>query len=296
MIHILGAGAIGSLYAHYLNIAKIPVTILSRLPQQLVSTRISVNGSHSESLIGNDTSCISTLLVCTKAYDTIPAIERLGPRIKDATIILLQNGVLDVYSDLLDMKSLDYRSIILGSTTHGVIRTHPQQVSHVGIGNTVIGKLDKCSHADNQLLSLLSGAWAPLNTTITHGDKLREVLLLKLAINACINPLVAVLGCPNGALLEGHGRDLIKPLALEIESVFPELADHNIFENVQQVLENTKRNRNSMEQDVEKGRMTEIESITGYLLKEGAKRGLKLPYNEWLYLLIKQKCRKKICT
>ncbi|HNX24293.1 MAG TPA: ketopantoate reductase C-terminal domain-containing protein, partial [Spirochaetota bacterium] len=54
-----------------------------------------------------------------------------------------------------------------------------------------------------------------------------------------------------------------------------------------EVCEKTFTNRCSMLQDRTNGRKTEIESINGKIIEYGISKGIDLPYNRSLYLLVK---------
>ncbi|HCD72566.1 MAG TPA: 2-dehydropantoate 2-reductase, partial [Thermovirga lienii] len=54
-----------------------------------------------------------------------------------------------------------------------------------------------------------------------------------------------------------------------------------------EVLEKTAANRPSMLQDLESGRRTENEAISGYILKAAEKKGVELPATKVVYSLMK---------
>jgi ketopantoate reductase len=88
---------------------------------------------------------IETLLVCTKAPDTLNAIKPLQQRLNsNSVIVLLQNGVLGVHELLTMSYDAPFSgqlspTFILGSTTHGVTKPDRFRIQHVGVGNTVFG-------------------------------------------------------------------------------------------------------------------------------------------------------------
>ena len=59
------------------------------------------------------------------------------------------------------------------------------------------------------------------------------------------------------------------------------------MEMVYSVAEKTSGNTSSMLQDVLKGRMTEIDSINGYIIRLAKKHKIEVPVNEALYELVK---------
>ncbi|MNN79371.1 2-dehydropantoate 2-reductase [compost metagenome] len=62
-----------------------------------------------------------------------------------------------------------------------------------------------------------------------------------------------------------------------------------LLRRVMMVVELTADNYSSMYQDMELGRETEIEAITGFLLARAAQHGIAVPVNQGLYQAIKEK-------
>ncbi len=63
----------------------------------------------------------------------------------------------------------------------------------------------------------------------------------------------------------------------------------NLLLYVNQIIQNTAANTSSMRQDVLAQRHTEIDYITGYLLRRARAHGLSLPENSRLFDYIKRK-------
>ncbi|KAG2455148.1 hypothetical protein HYH02_000966 [Chlamydomonas schloesseri] len=143
-------------------------------------------------------------------------------------------------------------------------------------------------------------------------------LHLKLAVNAAINPLGALLGVPNGRLLAagagagggGHSRALMRAVCGELVAVFGPTAfgygdagataaaaaaeaEGRLYARVCAVAAATAANRCSMLADVDAGRRTEVDYLTGWVLAAAAARGLEparaAPTNATLYALVKAK-------
>ena len=62
-----------------------------------------------------------------------------------------------------------------------------------------------------------------------------------------------------------------------------------LLRRVMMVVELTADNYSSMYQDMEQGRETEIEAITGFLLGKAALHGIAVPVNQGLYQAVKEK-------
>ena len=113
----------------------------------------------------------------------------------------------------------------------------------------------------------------------------------KLAVNCVINPLTALYGCRNGDLQ--RYPEQIETLCREVASVMAMEGYHTSCEGLMQyvmdVIHSTADNVSSMLQDIRNQRHTEIDYITGYLLRRARSHGLTLPENARLFELIKRK-------
>lgn len=106
----------------------------------------------------------------------------------------------------------------------------------------------------------------------------------KAIVNAAINPITAEYGLLNGQLLDDPWRSEATTLLLEALSAarlagfdFPlKELEHDLWETARA----TAGNRSSMLQDVDRGRPTEIASISGYFLDTARAHAVELPATE----------------
>ena len=114
----------------------------------------------------------------------------------------------------------------------------------------------------------------------------------KLAVNAAINPLTALLRVPNGALLESPwAREVMRRAAGEVAAVAAARGIRLPFDDAgaqaEQVARQTALNRSSMLQDVLRGAESEIEAINGAVMRAAESAGVDVPANRLLYALVK---------
>lgn len=148
-----------------------------------------------------------------------------------------------------------------------------------------------------------------LNSTLLPMPHLYHELLLKLAVNAAINPLTAVLGggfLTNGSLIRsGPGNRLLKQTVEETSQLLtaylktlssnPEPDTLRLFssaslrDRVRSVAKQTSGNYSSMALDVKHGRVTEIDYINGFLGSLGTRLGVPAPINRMLVQMVKFK-------
>lgn len=115
--------------------------------------------------------------------------------------------------------------------------------------------------------------------------------LAKLLVNVAINPLAALHGVTNGALREAPYRATLDTL---VDEAWPVLRAAGLVldadaarQRVIAVATATAANRASMLQDVQAGRRTEIDAITGALLEMARQQGIDLPAHRDVFRRIK---------
>lgn len=288
--HILGAGAIGSLWANYLMKAGLPVVILCRTPEQLDSfwdnpflTLIEEGQRHKyepKTELINSGKPIEQLLVATKSYNTEAAVASVADRINAKTrIVILQNGMgpqQQVAHNFPDSP------VYCGTTTEGAYRTGPQQVIHAGLGETWIGPLNEQALQQGQqaIRSLFN-----LELKTTYELDIHNRLWKKLAINCAINGLTAIHDCHNGELLSNDQyRQELQALCLEFETVAAALQqplfDSPLIQAVENVAQATAENLSSTLQDARNQRTTEIEFLNGFICQKAKELSLEMPHHQ----------------
>jgi 2-dehydropantoate 2-reductase len=123
------------------------------------------------------------------------------------------------------------------------------------------------------------------------GD-LQGLIWGKLAINAGINPLTALLQVINGELLERpDAKHLMARAAKEVAAVAVakgiKLSPQDAETQILEVAWRTAKNRSSMYQDVLRGAPTEIDVICGAVVREGRRLRIPTPVNEILWRLVR---------
>lgn len=299
--HILGAGAIGSLWAAYCYRAAHPATLILRSEQRLAEYQraggmLLTSADGGPTLLALPATCsallrepITHLLVTCKAHQTLAALTDIAPAMHDkATIVLLQNGL-----GVAEAVAARYPGVTLlqGSTSEGVYRQGHFSLVHAGRGATFLGQsaqlLAETGQApvDRATLAQLAASLSAEPLSVEVSPDIDAILWRKLMVNCAINPLTVKYRCRNGELLEN-------PSALtELETVVTELTNlhpcNDLLASVKQVATDTARNRSSMLQDVEAGRATEIDYITGYVCRLAARQNLPLPANQALLAYIR---------
>ena len=238
------------------------------------------------------------LFLCTKTYDIESALNEYKKIIDESKwLVVLQNGIgnEDLIKDFCPKEK-----ILRIVTSHGALLKAPGHVIHTGIGFTKIGVFFKeyvKSHkkeyekiqSDIDLLQILLDL-AGFNTIVV-ADILVECWE-KIFINIGINPFGALTGLTNGELLKIEGlKQLMAEAVNEAIHIAQKkeikLPTKDFVEIMYEVARKTSENKNSMLQDVLKGKRTEIDFINGRIVKYAKELGVKVPINETLTYLMK---------
>lgn len=295
-IAIIGPGAMGCLFSHYLFRAGHELMLLDYRPErarsiaeqgvrveeagELLTTRVPVTAD--PGAVGGAELCI----VAVKAYATRDALLRSRPLIGPETLVLsLQNGLGNVEA----IAGVVPAGQVLGGTTaQGANVVGPGQIRHAGTGETVIGELKGPGSRAAMLAALFQEAGLEARTT----DDLTGLIWSKVIINIGINALTALTRLQNGKLLDYPGTRAVMAAAvkeaaavagaLDIRLLYP-----NPAERVEAVARATAANVSSMLQDVRARRRTEVDQIQGAVVEAGREKGVPAPVNETLWRLVK---------
>lgn len=282
---IVGQGAIGLLGASQLALRQYPFHLLLRQPQ---GKNLVVNFRQQQQDFPLLLNCqrpakaITLLLVPVKAFSVQSAMLQWLPLCAaDADIVLCHNGMGTL--ELAQQQLQRGQKLWFASTTHGALKSGSHHLEHTGIGRTVLGPVNDIARNTSAPFMLIDAALGPLEFV----SDILPVLWQKLAINAVINPLTALLMVKNGELTKPQYRRQIDQLVAEFCQVASTQGQQfdppSLTQRVLAVAANTAGNYSSMQQDRALQRPDELEFITGFLLKSAAEAGIGIPAHQQLY-------------
>ncbi|MEH6470233.1 MAG: 2-dehydropantoate 2-reductase [Halopseudomonas sp.] len=288
--HILGAGAIGSLWACQLSLAGNEIRLILRNSAALkgFTGQIQLSGQSVEGAVplqaelAENHQPIQRLLVATKSYDCLAAIDSIRHRLSPSSVIvLLQNGMGQQQQAAELLPDI---ALFAGTTTEGAYRLPPNKLIHAGRGESWIGPINETARnlgatALDRLQQL------PLKTG--YDEAIINRLWQKLAINAAINGLTAKYDCQNGRLADHPDYcEQMQQLCNETEAIAKALEqplfDRPLLEVALQIARATGSNYSSMLQDVRNGGQTEIDYINGFICRQANQLGLDTPHHQAL--------------
>jgi 2-dehydropantoate 2-reductase len=220
-------------------------------------------------------------LVLVKSWQTQRAAQQLAQCLdSDGLALTLQNGLGN--QELL-AHVLGSERVALGVTTAGATLLGPGRVRPAGEAFVTLSAHPRLS----ALALILEAAGFVIETT----PDATALMWGKLVINAAINPLTALLGVPNGELLERPpARQLMQSVAGEVAAVAAAQGIRLPYPDpvvaAQAVARRTATNCSSMLQDVQRRAPTEIDAICGAIVHAGEQIGVPTPVNRTLLHLV----------
>ncbi|MFI5198127.1 MAG: ketopantoate reductase family protein [Thermoanaerobaculia bacterium] len=283
-IHVLGTGALACLLGARLSrVARVTlagtwpegVTAVAKRGIVLQTPDGEVTFDAAAVPLGTPLPPADLVLVLVKAWQTdrvageVPALTA-----RNGHVLTLQNGLGNV-------EKLGARAH-LGVTAVGATLLGPGHVRPGGEGPTLIAGPESLAEVfrsagfDSHAVDAVKG------TSLAWG---------KLAVNAGINAVSAILNVPNGELLaRPEALALVERAAREVAAVALAkgiaLPFADAAAEARRVAAATASNLSSMLQDVLRGAPTEVEAINGAVVREGARAGVPTPINEELRRLV----------
>ncbi|WP_165763857.1 2-dehydropantoate 2-reductase [Halalkalibacter urbisdiaboli] len=288
-IAIVGAGSIGMLVASFFYSAGHHVILLTKREEQMKELR-----QHGLNYVYKDTERkramievnqldnvrkleVDCTIIAVKSYEVETILNKLS-NLKGSkkAILFLQNGMGHLHM----LSNLAYSEVGVAVVEHGALRELDYLVQHTGVGRI---KWALFTGGDQILMAMMESVHQPF-FLIERRDDWQEMLESKLIVNACINPLTALLKVENGELLHNpHFYKLMQHVFTEVQAILHLEHSQQSWDLVKQVCHNTSHNRSSMLKDVENERKTEVDSIIGYLLIRADKQNIEAPLLNFLY-------------
>ncbi|MGY5881326.1 MAG: 2-dehydropantoate 2-reductase [Candidatus Thorarchaeota archaeon] len=296
-IVVLGSGSIGSLYGAFLStIDDNEVILVGRNPhvaaiRTLGLTIQGIMGEHKFHLnaveYASEIEEADLILLTTKTYDTIPAIKTAKHLIDNGTyVMLIQNGL---GTEERVAEELNTTKVLRATTCMGALRVGPGIVNATGCGLTELGS----RYPENYpFVMKITDMLKECGFDVSASENIEGVVWTKTLVNCGINPVGALTGFKNGDVyknpqLRGLVVRLVEEAVEIVKALGIELTTEDPVRYALGTAKATGNNINSMLQDIQAGKRTEIDSITGEIIRLGKELGIETPSNESVYALIK---------
>ncbi len=299
---VFGAGAVGCYFGAKLALAGARVTLIGRSthvdPIRAQGLRFESGGHAQQIAIGADTSSdplreAELVLLCVKTLDTDAAartIASLAP--PDALVVSMQNGV-DNVERIAQAAAVDAMAAVVyvAASMPG-----PGSLLHGGRGDLVLGEYGapppgaaRAADRAQRVAAVFERAAVPCPVS----DDVRAALWTKLVMNCVFNAISALAKTRYGAMVaDERCRALMGEIVRECCAVAredgvalpPPEALHDAALQLGQAMSPA---TSSTEQDLARGKRTEIESLNGYVVRRGEALGVPTPVNRALVTLVR---------
>ena len=227
----------------------------------------------------------SHLFFTVKAGRIEAAAAEFSGMAGEGTIVAVFSNGLDVCKDL--PPSYRERGVVRGLINTGAEITKPGHVNQFGALDITLAP-EPGGVKDAALVRRLAGFLEELGVCVRQKRDGKEAEWRKAVANAVINPLGAALELRNGELLDiPSAAVLVDALAKELQALIDaEGMALDALEIVRETARATAGNRNSMWQDLMRGRRSEIREVTGRFIERADARGILFSAHKSLYYRI----------
>ncbi len=294
-IVVIGAGNMGCVYGGNLARTGRQVTLVDLWEEHV--SRINSEGLRVTGLTGDFVAPVraatkvdgvaqaDVVLICVNAYATAPAAESARTVLrKDGYALTLQNGVGNVETLT---EALGPDRVLAGLSFQSGDLAGPAQVRHTNNGPTYLGELD---HARTPRLEELCGMLQAAGMNPVVVDDVIATIWAKFVHNCGINALCAITGLRPGNIREVPSFDEFQTRILEealalLKARGIRLPEDDPIGAIKDYCAH-KFHRPSMMQHLDRGQITEIDALNGYVARESARLGLAAPYNDALTRIV----------
>jgi 2-dehydropantoate 2-reductase len=228
------------------------------------------------------------VIFCVKAYDLEKSAELLSPSIGENTLVIsLLNGVDN--ADKLGV-ILNKGKILNGCVYIGAHIVRPGVVQQEGALNKLFFGNESDETLDGKKIEAF---FSKANIDAQYRTDINDIVWEKyVLISAFASATTYLKNTIRGVLESENGRELLEELLTEVfyvakakEIILPVNIREQIIAKVNTFPPTTKT---SMQMDFEKGSKAELETFTGYIVREAGKYGISVPIYEKVYTALKK--------
>ncbi len=294
-IAVIGAGAMGMLYAGYLS-KQHDTYLIGRDAQRMAAADAqgvvihekdgSVATYHPHATTVSDAiGAVDLVVLLTKAMDSRTALAaHTGLIGKDTILMTLQNG--SGHETLLQ-EFAPLPQIAIGTTQDGCFIMGENEICHSGVGTTSFGMVA----GDIARLAPVEEAFCACGFESAKTENIKQLIWNKLIINVSSSVTSGLLGVPQGYCIDDeYAWEVTQKLIREAVAVAN--ADGIAFDEAEQIarvrtlLENARAGLVSVYADLKAGRFTEVDTISGSVARRGKALGVPTPTHDLMITLV----------
>jgi len=316
-IVVVGAGAVGGTTAGLLARDGFDVTLVCKYPE--VARRIIEEGLHlsgrgmnldvripAVATLDEIDHSVDLVLLATKAMDMASAARDCVPHLKpESKVVAMQNGIMEEKLAEIVGRDRTIGCVVgFGATMHeyGTIEVTSK-------GKMWLGYLDRDPDPDLEEISAILDHVAPTRTV----ERILPVRYAKLIINSCTSTLGVITGMDLGTLLKKRtarklfihvGEEAIEvadAMGIQVPSYggrirfrrllgYPKPMKHLV---IRIIGIKYRRLKSTNLQSLERGGITEVEHLNGYIVKYGEILNVRTPVNRRIVEMVREIEEKK---
>ena len=294
-IAVVGAGAVGGYFGGLLARAGAPVVMIGRpafvetvkksglfLDTLRFQESVRVEASTELSAVRGS----EIVLFCVKTTDNAATARALAPLLAPGALVLsMQNGVDNVEQirAAAEIDALPAVVYVAASVPE------PGRVKHAGRGDLVVGPENEKT---KRIAALFSRAQVPCRIS----ENIDGELWTKLIWNCALNAVSALGRAKYGQIAaSADAMKVVETTVYEVLAVaraagihLPGLEDPRAaMAGALKIATQLAEAFSSTAQDLNRGKLTEIDSLNGFISRRGAELGVSTPMNHALYALVK---------
>jgi 2-dehydropantoate 2-reductase len=294
-VAVVGAGAVGGYFGGLLARAGRRVVLIGRpsFAEAVRTSGLYLDTARFQETVHPEVSAelsaavgADVVLFCVKTRDTASVARQLSTILSPpATIISLQNGV----NNAEQIRAATGLEVLAAVVYVAAAVPAPGRVKHFGRGDLVLGPK---SEKAEQLAQFFASANIPCRLS----DNIEGELWTKLVWNCGLNAVSGLGRVTYGEILASDdAKRLVEAAVYEVLRVAhakgihpPGLEDPKAaIAGSLRIAQQMSGMHSSTAQDMERGKLTEIDSLNGYVAKLGSELGVPTPVNHTLYTLVK---------
>jgi 2-dehydropantoate 2-reductase len=294
-IAVVGAGAVGGYFGGMFARAGAPTVFIGRkhFADAVNSNGLVLDKSEGQERISAratiDMSAVrdcSLILLCVKANNTSATAREMAPFVRPESLVMcLQNGV-----DNADQVRAAANIVAVPAVVYvAVSMPEPGRVKHLARGDLIIGP-------PSERMSHLADVFIRAGIPCRVSDNIEGELWLKLLRNCVLNAISALGHVRYGQIAENYdAKKVMEHIVEEVLAVargagvvLPGVHDRESgMAAAMELAAQMADAFSSTAQDLDRGRVTEIDALNGYISRGGRQLGIPVPVNHTLFTLVK---------
>lgn len=294
-IAVIGAGAMGSIYGSHLSLnnevymVDTSAAVVEHIQKEGI--RLLEDGEEHVYRPGAVVPAtamepVELVILFVKSLYSKAALETnrslIGP---ETYVMTLQNGA--GHEDILE-EFVARNRIIIGTTEDNGTVISTGCVKRGGTGKTNVGML---AADQEQFLSRLKNTFECCGFTVNVHSNIRQLIWDKLFTNVSFSAVTGILQVNMGYIAANEHAwrmtvSLIKEAALVARSTGLLANDEEIIEKVKKISEMSPNGCTSICADLQNGRRTEVDTISGSVVSAAKKCGIPVPLHEFVVELV----------